>query len=692
MTEIPIDYSSSKTRLLRLNAFFVAAIALFLTQVTAISTVIPAVTQPLAKFPFGVSAFAVDPVRSKIYATAVSTDEVYVLNTNTLKVEKTLAVGPSPTGLAISVDNSKLYVVNSEAEYLSVFDLDTLKPLPTLSLPGIRAFDIEFGLDNRLYVSSHRSYPLLGPLFVVDSSTGEVLHGFGFDHIGATFWRLEISPDKKTLFMGAVDLDGGTVAKADVSREKPIWLQTVFGLEGSKGMVLSHDGDFLCYAQVALSTVDLRVVRKTFGFPGGEPEHPYYGPIALNQDSSISYQTNHDLTTSIAMVTLRSTKSLRFLSSIIVSEGARWSAAPIAISTDRTDRYLFVSQHAELRVYDVSPRLESDTLTVVQGAALSYQVKSTFIATNCTATSLPPGLVISNEGRISGTPTSAGTFVTTVRATTGGTTVTCDLTFKIDGIRLKNISTRAFSQPYEKALVGGFVIEGTVEKTVVIRVLGKSLSGDGLPGFIDPAFSLRDATGRQIGYNNDWGFRVNRLRSLGLAPSDPREAAGVATLNPGAYTVVVEGGGGGLINGHVGVALFEVYDIDDNPASRLANVSSRANILPSDLVAVAGVIAVGAGEQKVLFRALGPSLAGAGVESPLRDPVLELHDGDGTLLAKNDNWKQNQQREIEATGIPPSEDAEAAILVGLPRGAFTAVLNGKGLSGIALIEAYHLRD
>ena len=94
----------------------------------------------------------------------------------------------------------------------------------------------------------------------------------------------------------------------------------------------------------------------------------------------------------------------------------------------------------------------------------------------------------------------------------------------------------------------------------------------------------------------------------------------------------------------------------------------------------------------MLIRALGPSLSGSGVTSPLQDPTLELHNGQGTTLASNDNWKSNQQLQIQATGLAPTFDAESAILsTGLVPGGYTAIVAGAGgTSGVALVEIYHL--
>jgi hypothetical protein len=89
-------------------------------------------------------------------------------------------------------------------------------------------------------------------------------------------------------------------------------------------------------------------------------------------------------------------------------------------------------------------------------------------------------------------------------------------------------------------------------------------------------------------------------------------------------------------------------------------------------------------------RAIGPSLSG--VANALADPVLELHDGNGTLIASNDNWKDTQKSEIEATTIPPTNDKEAAMVQTLNAGSYTAIVTGKNdTTGVALVEAYNLQ-
>ena len=142
-----------------------------------------------------------------------------------------------------------------------------------------------------------------------------------------------------------------------------------------------------------------------------------------------------------------------------------------------------------------------------------------------------------------------------------------------------------------------------------------------------------------------------------------------------------------------GVALAEIYDLSESGAGELANISTRGFIDRGEEVMIAGfILAGGSGSSKVIVRGIGPSLAAAGIDQPLADPTLELHDGNGIAIAFNDNWRDPQQSEIEATGLSPADDHEAAIVASLPPGPYTAVLAGRaGGSGIGLVEVYKIK-
>jgi len=125
--------------------------------------------------------------------------------------------------------------------------------------------------------------------------------------------------------------------------------------------------------------------------------------------------------------------------------------------------------------------------------------------------------------------------------------------------------------------------------------------------------------------------------------------------------------------------------------SRQLNISTRETVGTGDNVLIGGFIVSGTTPKKVILRAIGPSLSAFGLTGLLQDPILELHDGTGATIFSNDNWRDTQEAEIMATGIPPNDDRESAIVITLDPGAYTAILQGKnGTTGTALVEAYDL--
>jgi hypothetical protein len=132
---------------------------------------------------------------------------------------------------------------------------------------------------------------------------------------------------------------------------------------------------------------------------------------------------------------------------------------------------------------------------------------------------------------------------------------------------LGNISTRAFVQTGDNVMIGGFIVQGTGAKRVVIRAIGPELSQFGVPDpLANPTLELHNASGALIGFNDDWQHtiiggvithsQVADIQNSGHAPADPSESAIIAELPPGNYTAIVRG-----VNNNTGVALVEVYDL-----------------------------------------------------------------------------------------------------------------------------------
>jgi hypothetical protein len=138
------------------------------------------------------------------------------------------------------------------------------------------------------------------------------------------------------------------------------------------------------------------------------------------------------------------------------------------------------------------------------------------------------------------------------------------------------------------------------------------------------------------------------------------------------------------------VALIEAYDLSKLLGITLTNISTRGFVDTGQNVMIGGFIS-GNGIVRVIVRALGPTLRAFGVPTVLADPTLELHDGNGNIIASNDNWKDTQQAEIQASGLAPPNDLESAIIIVRPAGNSTAVVRGKnGTTGNALVEVYIL--
>ena len=138
--------------------------------------------------------------------------------------------------------------------------------------------------------------------------------------------------------------------------------------------------------------------------------------------------------------------------------------------------------------------------------------------------------------------------------------------------------------------------------------------------------------------------------------------------------------------------MVEIYDLFPDQDSRLANISTRANVGTGGDIVIAGFILGGGsgGEGTIIVRGLGPSLSGTGVGA-LADPKLELRNSQGWLIASDDNWMDypNQAAIIQAAGLAPSNGLESAIAATLMPGAYTALLSGMYHSiGTGLVEIY----
>ncbi len=258
--------------------------------------------------------------------------------------------------------------------------------------------------------------------------------------------------------------------------------------------------------------------------------------------------------------------------------------------------------------------------------------------------------------------------------------------FEVQPTFLANISTRLLVGTGDNVLIGGFIVTGTQPKKVIVRAIGPSLPLAGK--LADPVLELHGPAGFATLTNDNWrSDQQAEIIATGITPTNDLESAIVATLpaNGAGYTAIVRG-----MNNGTGIGLVEAYDLDNAVASKLANISTRGLVQTGDDVLIAGTIIQGPTSQQVLVRAIGPSLD---LPGKLADPTLELHDSNGALIAANDNWRSDQEAAIMATGIPPTNDLESAIVETLPANgaSYTAIVRGvTGTTGVALVEIYAL--
>jgi hypothetical protein len=253
-----------------------------------------------------------------------------------------------------------------------------------------------------------------------------------------------------------------------------------------------------------------------------------------------------------------------------------------------------------------------------------------------------------------------------------------------------NLSTRMRVGVGDSAGIGGFIITGSYPKYVLIRAIGPSLTGLGVPGALaDPVLELHGPGTFATVTNNNWrdNQQPELIQATGLAPTNNLESAILAYLSSGSYTAIVRG-----VGDTSGVALVEVYDLSPALNSKLANISTRAFVSTGDNIVIAGFVLGGnTNQDRIVVRGIGPSLTAFGVPGALANPTLELRDNNGTLLRANNDWQDDpaQAAEITAVGLAPTNILESGIAATLAPGAYTALLAGlNNGTGIGVVEVY----
>ena len=255
---------------------------------------------------------------------------------------------------------------------------------------------------------------------------------------------------------------------------------------------------------------------------------------------------------------------------------------------------------------------------------------------------------------------------------------------------LINLSTRGLVGSVNDVMIGGFVIPPGSKMKLLIRGKGPSLTSSEIPNTIsDPHIRLI-----QIGVedpvdisNSSWLGSLTALEmiNLGVQPTDNREAAMIAVLESGAYTVVLSN----EIVEPMAVGLIEIFDLSDCDSCRLVNLSTRGPVGPGSELMIGGLVVSGDANKKVLVRAIGPSLP---IEAAkLQDPSLTMVSEDSSELVIDDWWKSDNLGIISQNNLLPDNSREVAEVFQIQQGSFTFLVTGSdGGIGNVLLEIFEL--
>ena len=267
-----------------------------------------------------------------------------------------------------------------------------------------------------------------------------------------------------------------------------------------------------------------------------------------------------------------------------------------------------------------------------------------------------------------------------------------------DPSRIINLSTRSTVGTGGNILIAGFVINGTGSKQILLRGIGPTLAQFGITQALTKShLALVSPQGSTLASNSSWGGGADLVQAfvdVGAFPlaANSADAALLQSLGGGAYTAQLSG-----LSSTTGVGLAEIYDADTGtPTARLINISARAAVGTGSNVLIAGFVISGDTPETVLIRGIGPTLSQFGVTGSLAAPELVLYDSGNNTLQTNSGWGGGAGlvqafARVGAFSLPTAS-ADAAILVTLPPGAYTAEVTGvSGATGVGLAEVYEVQ-
>lgn len=278
--------------------------------------------------------------------------------------------------------------------------------------------------------------------------------------------------------------------------------------------------------------------------------------------------------------------------------------------------------------------------------------------------------------------------------------------------RMLNLSSRVVYRPGGDNLIPGFVISGTANKRVLLRVVGPTLGQEpfNIPGVLpDPRMTLKRWDGAAfVDYasNDNWGTsaNVNEIRQVTREVSafdlveGGHDAVLLENLPPGRYTIVADDASAAS-----GLVIVEIYDAEaESEGSSLVNMSNRGHVGVGGEAMITGFVVANEGAKTLLIRAIGPGLAVAPylVPNTIPDPIMEIYrrnpDGSDTLVLTQDNWSESPDaaetaliaEQAMAFALPAGSN-DAAVVATMEPGIYTVVVHGvDNATGTALVEVY----
>ena len=574
---------------------------------------------PAARIPVpSLQALVADPHRPRVY-TATS-NAIWVIDAQSLAVIKTIAVPFTPADLSVSVDGSKLWVATLGTAILGRIDLENLSVLASLPIaePG---HQVREGLDQRLYLSS--SYG--SGVAQIDGVTGALQARFNPETQGApSRCTMEISPDRKFLFVGNFSSVDPRLARYDISTGTPALAQSVPAPEanGQGSLSVSHSGQLVSYGDAqskpVRSAADLNVVLNSFSSPGN-----FLGSAAFAADDTLIFQSIRPPTDGTQnKIAVLDTSTWQVVRTLTLPEVGRGLARMVV---DKTNSHLFTYTSwggfvtpPDLLAYPVHPTVSTITPApksllnvstrlrsqggenVLIGGFIITGAEPKKLALRAIGPSLPlmgkladpvlelydgtPTLIGQNDNwnahradvLATGIPPAdereavipatlqPGSYTVVVRGLNSLSGVALveayDLTSDSNS-KLANISTRGKVESGDNVMIGGFIIGGNEETAVVVRAIGPSLTNFGIAGALaDPTLAVHDSNGALLAQDDDW--RVEREQQLiGSGLAPTHDREAAMRLS------LQPGAYTAVVRGKdngTGVGLVEIYNLDAN--------------------------------------------------------------------------------------------------------------------------------